>query len=80
MKKLTTDYKENVALLDRILRVRENFDVLKKILMVGEDEITLYYIDGFIKDTVMQKMMLSISALKGLGKKSEDSASSFISG
>ena len=78
MKKLTTDYKENVALLDRTLRVRENFDVLKKILTVGEDEITLYYIDGFIKDTVMQKMMLSISALKGLGKKSEDSASSFM--
>ena len=78
MKKLTTDYKENVALLDRTLRVRENFDVLKKILTVGEDEITLYYIDGFITDTVMQKMMLSISALKGLGKKSEDSASSFM--
>ena len=78
MKKLTNDYKENVALLDSTLRVKENFDILKKILTIGSDEITLYYIDGFVKDTVMQKMMMSFASLKGLGKKGEDSARTFL--
>lgn len=80
MKKLTKDYKENVALLDSTLRIKENFDILKKILKVGDDEITLYYIDGFVKDTVMQKMMMSFSSLKGLGKKGEDTARAFMIG
>lgn len=52
--------------LDRLLRVDENFDMLKKILKVGEDELTFYYLDGFVKDAVMQKLMLSLSSQKGI--------------
>ena len=55
MRKLSNDYRENVAELDRVLRVNENFDILKKILTVGKDELTLYYIDGFIKDGITTK-------------------------
>ncbi len=58
MKKLTEDYRENVRLADEALRVSESFDILKKTLTVGGDEATLYYIDGFTKDTVMQKLMM----------------------
>lgn len=78
MKKFSTDYKENVALLDQTFHVKDNFDILKKILTVGDDEITMYYIDGFVKDTVMQKMMIYFISLKGLGKKSENTALSFM--
>ena len=53
MQALTENYRDNIALLDRILRVEDNFDILKKILRVADGEMTLYYIDGFIKDTVM---------------------------
>ena len=45
-KGLTGDYRENVALIDGELRVNESFDMIKKVLSVGEDELTLYYIDG----------------------------------
>ena len=62
--RLTDSYEENVALLDGAFRVKESFDLIKKPLRVGQDEMTLYYIDGFIKDTVMMKLMMSFLALK----------------
>ena len=61
------DYRENVNRVDSHLRVQENFDVLKKTLRVGErDELTLYFIDGFVKDAVMQKLMMHFSSLQEL--------------
>lgn len=78
MKKLSTDYKENVAAIDSILRINESFDILKKVLTVGKDEITLYFIDGFIKDTVMQKLMMHFLSLDGLGEPCESAALSFL--
>ena len=62
MRKLSNSYSENVMQMDRLLRVDENFDMLKKIVKVGEDELTFYYLDGFVKDAVMQKLMLSKSS------------------
>ncbi len=58
MRKLGENYRENVALLDRELRVGESFDVLKKVISMKKGEATLYFIDGFVKDTVMQKLMM----------------------
>ena len=69
---LTDSYQDNVALFDRILRVEESFDLIKKPLKVGHDEMTLYYIDGFIKDTVMMKLMMSFLTLDGLTVPTED--------
>ena len=68
MRRLLDDYRENVALLDRELCVRESFDVLKKVLAVGDGEITLYFVDGFVKDTVMQKLMMNLGSLKKMPK------------
>jgi stage V sporulation protein AF len=66
MRKLSNSYSENVMQMDRLLCVDENFDMLKKIVKVGEDELTFYYLDGFVKDAVMQKLMLSLSGQKGI--------------
>lgn len=66
MNQLTDSYRDNITYVDGLLRVGENFDVLKKTLRVGEDELTLYFIDGFIKDTVMQKLMMHFLTQKGL--------------
>ena len=62
----TPDYAGNIALLDDILHPEKNFDLIKKPLKVGPDEMTLYYIDGFIKDTVMMKLMMSFLALDSM--------------
>ncbi len=77
MQKLTADYSENVKMLDGHFRVKENFDIIKKILAVGKDELTLYYIDGFVKDATMQKLMLSFVALEELPR-GEEAAHSFL--
>ena len=66
MRKLSLDYRENVKYLNRALRVEESFDLLCKTLRVGDGEFTLYYVDGFVKDTVMQKLMMHFLSVKKL--------------
>ena len=61
--RLSDDYKSNVALLSAQLRVRESFDVLCKTLVVGRGELSLFFIDGFAKDTVLQKLMMHFLSL-----------------
>lgn len=78
MRKLTNDYKENIAALDSIFAVKDNFDILKKTLIIGDDELTLYFIDGFVKDAVMQKMMVHFLSLKSLGERTDRSAQDFL--
>lgn len=57
MEKLCSDYLQNLSKMDALLHIENNFDLIKKKLMIGDDELTLYFIDGFIKDAVMQKLM-----------------------
>lgn len=74
MKKLTCDYINNLTMIDSALCVSDNFDIIKKPLAIGNDEITIYFIDGFAKDTVMQKLMTYFISLTSLPQ----SASEFI--
>lgn len=78
MRRLSKLYKENVAALDRALRVDESFDILKKVMKIGDGEITLYYIDGFVKDTIMGKLMIYFLSLNGIGEPSPASADKFL--
>lgn len=43
--------------LDTKLRVKENFDVIKRDLLVQGKKLSFYCIDGFVKDEVLEKMM-----------------------
>ena len=74
MEKLTADYKQNIELLDRTLRVDENFDLIRRRLPIGQTEVTLYYIDGFIKDETMQKLMQYFITLPDAGNDAHDFA------
>ena len=64
MRTLTDNYTENLELLARALRVNDSFDLLKKTLTLSDGELTFYYIDGFVKDAVMQKLMTQLLTLK----------------
>ena len=66
MGKLGENYRVNVATLDSLLHPDENFDVIRKVLRVGPDEMTLYYIDGFVSGTPMQKLMMHFLSLDSL--------------
>jgi len=72
MERLSENYEENVKHFNQALRVSENFDVLRKVLKVGDGELTLYYVDGFVKDAVMQKLMMHFVSLKKLPRSAVD--------
>ena len=74
MKRLSDSYEENKIALTRALRVRENFDVIFKKLSVAGGEACFFYLDGFVKDTVMQMLMTRFLSLK----KAPKDASSFL--
>ena len=72
MRVLGEDYNDNTRFIGESLRVDKSFDVLNKKLKIGKDELSLYYIDGFVKDAVMQKLMLYFVSLKGLPNTADD--------
>ena len=61
---MTESYAENVRFFEEKLRVAENFDVIKKVMQIGDGEITLFYIDGLIKDGAMQKLFIYLLSLQ----------------
>lgn len=66
MQKIQEGYTAAVAAIRERLRVTKSFDLIERRLLVGGGELTFFYIDGFVKDTVMQKLMthfLGISEL-----------------
>ena len=58
------NYNENIRLMRKLLRVEDSFDVLHKQLKIGDGELSIFFIDGFTKDTVMQKLMMHFISLK----------------
>ena len=57
-------FKEEIAAR---LRVDESFDIVRRYLSVGDDELCLFYIDGFTKDLEMQRLMQFMISRSGIG-------------
>lgn len=64
--RLTDDYGSNVRLMSGLLGTAQSFDLLSKTLTLSDGELTLFFIDGFAKDTVLQKLMMHFLSLKKL--------------
>ena len=64
MLRIGENYRENVQHFENKLRVAENFDIIKKVLRIGNGEVTLFYIDGLIKDGAMQKLFIYLLSLQ----------------
>ena len=76
-KKLSVDYDQNIMCIDKLLRVNESFDMIKKEMVVSGIRIVFYYIDGFVNSAIMQKLMMHLSTVKDFGDKSETAAKRF---
>ncbi|MFA5562422.1 MAG: spore germination protein [Eubacteriales bacterium] len=77
MQKLSAVYEENVRAMDETLRIGSSFDLVRRRLRVGADELIFYYVEGMIKSEIMQRMLryfLSLSHLEG----GEDAAAHFM--
>lgn len=57
MPKLSADYHENISEIATRLRVKESFDLIRRDLSVSGLGVSFFYIDGFIKDAELQRVM-----------------------
>ena len=55
--KMSTSLAENMQYLNERLAVDESFDLVYRVIQVGGREACIYFIDGFCKDEMMQKML-----------------------
>lgn len=65
--RLSSDYSANIREVAERLGITRNFDCIERHITVAEYDVTLFYIDGFVKDTEMQKIMQQMSVMKELG-------------
>ena len=73
-KKLSVSFEDNIRYMNEILPVKESFDIIRREMEIGGKASVFYYIDGFIKDEAMLKIMdsfLSVSE-KDMPEDAED--------
>lgn len=69
--KLFTDYGQNIALISEKLRVEKSFDIIERHLTVANRDMCFFYIDGFVKDGEMLRIMQYLLSQKEIGTASE---------
>lgn len=57
MKKMTSSLAESMKYLSEHMHVEESFDLVYRVIEVGGRKACIYFIDGFCKDEMMQKLM-----------------------
>ncbi len=55
--KMGTSLSENMGYLNGKLSVDTNFDIVYRVIKIGGRDACMYFIDGFCKDELMQKML-----------------------
>ena len=61
---MTSSLENNMKYLNQRLAVNESFDLVYRVIKVGNRNACIYFIDGFCKDELMQKMLQYFMALK----------------
>lgn len=67
MRDFSTSVTENVKLTKEVLRMEKNFDILYRTVELGGKKAGLFFVDGFLQEDLMQKLMQFF-----LGVKEED--------
>ena len=67
MSELSTDFEINMNTLRQRLGVGENFDVLERNLALPSGRVGFFYIDGFVKDGELQRIMQTLLSRSSLG-------------
>lgn len=77
---LSTDLYENMEYFQNHLRIAESFDIIYRMLSVGDRDACIYFIDGFVKDEVMEKLLEFFHSItpEDLPDSSHDLAQSYV--
>ena len=67
MDRLSQNYRDNARLLSALLAADESFDLIERRLSVGRDELTLFFVDGLVKDGLIQRVLQFFLGRDGLG-------------
>ena len=62
-KKISASFEENITYMNQLLPVKESFDMIRREIEIGGKASVFYYIDGFVKDEAMLKIMDSFLAV-----------------
>lgn len=57
-------FEENKQYLSGSLHIGESFDIVSRDILIGEKNACFYFIDGFCKDALMQKLLQFLMGLK----------------
>ena len=78
MQELSMDFDENIDTLDGILNIKENFDLIKREMVINSQRVTMYYVDGFVTAALMQKLMMHLTSVKSFGNGKQGDVEKFI--
>lgn len=56
-RRLSASFEENIRYMNEVLPVKESFDIIRRDMKIGGKVSVFYYIDGFVKDEAMLKIM-----------------------
>ena len=63
MQLIYKDFDATISNINNTLRINESFDLIYRTITIGEKSACLYFIDGFVKDDIMQKLQDYFSGL-----------------
>ena len=63
-KEMTADFKENLAAMKEILAPDISYDIVYRVIQMGGRDACLFFVDGFCKDELMQKILQYFIGLK----------------
>lgn len=55
--KISGNLRENMQYLNRLLGLDTNFDIIHRVIKIGDTDACMYLIDGFCKDELLQKLL-----------------------
>ncbi|MGG5461546.1 spore germination protein [Clostridium sp. B9] len=60
---LTSNFDKNINMLSKALRIGKSFDIIERSIIIGDKKANMYYIDGFVKDDIMELIMSDFFSL-----------------
>lgn len=63
-KNIRNNLKSNITYFNNVLNVNKNFDIVYRVVRFGGKEVCFYFVDGFLKDEMLQKMLQYFNSIK----------------